>query len=124
MTAAYICLVITLFLPYVFTGYAKLSGPGYRNDDARDFMASLEGKRKRAYWAHKNQFESFAPFAIGILLAHMRQAPQHLIDAFAITYLCFRAAYFLFYVANKSTLRSLMWLGGLVCTVSLYFIGF
>jgi len=124
MTLAYACLLIAIFLPYFYTGYAKFAGPGFTNKDARPFLEALEGKRKRAYWAHLNQFESFAPFAIGVLLAHQRHAPQHLIDGLAAGFIVFRIAYFFFYLADKCSLRSLVWLGGFLCVLGLFVISF
>lgn len=124
MTIAYICLFIAVLLPYFYTGYAKLAGPGFTNRNARDFLESLEGKRKRAYWAHLNQFESFPAFGIGVVLAHQLNAAQHLIDGFAAGYIVFRVAYFFFYVADQNTSRSLVWLGGFLCTLGLFLVSF
>jgi uncharacterized MAPEG superfamily protein len=124
MTTAYLCVLIAVFLPYFFVGYAKMAGPGFTNKNVRDFLLTLEGKRKRAYWAHLNQFESFPSFAAAVIIAHQLHGDPFWINALAIGYLFFRVLFFIFYLADKNSLRSLVWLGSVICTVSLFICGF
>lgn len=124
MTTAYLCVLIAVFLPVLFVAYAKLAGPGFTNKNARDFLLTLEGKRKRAYWAHLNQFESFPPFAAAVIIAQQLHGDQIWINALSVSYIFFRVLYFIFYLVDKNTLRSLVWLASLICTVSLFICGF
>ena len=123
MTIAYWCVLVAALLPFVFTGIAKFSGPGFNNARVRDFQAKLEGARARAHWAHLNSFEAFPPFAAGVIIAHQLHVAQGRIDALALTFIAARIVYGAMYIANLPTLRSLVWLIALGCTVALFVSG-
>ncbi len=63
MTWSYVCVLLAGFMPLLFTGYAKFTGPGFNNRRPRDFLAGLEGARQRANAAQQNSFEAFPLFA-------------------------------------------------------------
>ena len=123
MTIAYLCIVIAIFIPLVSAGYAKLSVKGYDNRNPREFMAKLEGKAKRANFAQINSYETFAPFAAGVIVAHHLQAHQSTIDFLAITYVISRILYVIFYIQDAHILRSAVWFIGFGATLALFFIG-
>ena len=120
MTIAYWCVLVAALLPFVFTGIAKFAGPGFNNARVRDFQAKLEGFRARAHWAHLNSFEAFPPFAAGVIIAQQLHVAQNRIDALALTFIAARILYGVLYIANKPTLRSLVWLVALGCVVGLF----
>jgi uncharacterized MAPEG superfamily protein len=120
MTIAYWCVLAAALMPFLFTGIAKFSGPGFRNDTPRDFQARLTGMRQRAHWAHLNSFEAFPPFAAGVIIAHQLQATQGTVDALALGFVAARLVYGLLYMANQPTLRSIVWMVALGCTVALF----
>ncbi|PIV35057.1 MAG: hypothetical protein COS34_03690 [Lysobacterales bacterium CG02_land_8_20_14_3_00_62_12] len=123
MTIAYWCVLIAAFMPLLFTGIAKFSGPGFNNFKPRDFQAKLEGARLRAHWAHLNSFEAFPPFAAAVIIAHQLQFNQARLDQLAIGFILFRLVYGALYIANRASLRSLAWALATASWVMMFFIG-
>lgn len=119
MTIAYWCVMIAAFLPLLYTGIAKFSGPGFNNHTPRDFQAQLQGFRQRAHWAHLNSFEAFPPFAVAVIIAHQLGLQQSTLDALAIGFIVARLAYGAFYLADMATLRSLAWVAAVGCWVTM-----
>lgn len=122
MTIAYWCVLAAILLPYVWTGVAKFTS-GFRprdNHNPRDYLDRLEGPAKRAHWAQLNTFESIPGFMAAVIIAHQAQAPQHLVDALAVTYIALRLAYGVLYIKDLASLRSLVWAGGVACIVALF----
>ncbi len=123
MTIAYFCIVIGLFIPLACAGYAKFTTKGYNNNAPREFLANVQGKSRRAHHAQLNFYETFPGFIGGVIIAHLRTAPQNLIDSLAIAFIVFRISYALFYIADQATPRSLAWVLSFGVIISLYFIG-
>lgn len=121
MTIALWCVLLAALLPFPFAVAAKWSRR-FDNANPRDYLASVEGWRKRAHAAQLNSFEAFPPFAAGVIIAQMLQAPQDRIDGLAVGFIVLRLIYGLCYLANAATLRSLVWSGAMACTVALYVI--
>lgn len=122
MTTAYWCVLVAALMPFLFTGIAKFSGPGFNNRTPRDFQDRLDGMRKRAHWAHLNSFEAFPPFAAAVIIAHQLGAAQGRVDLLAVVFILARLAYGALYMADLATLRSLAWVVGLGCVVGLFVI--
>ncbi len=118
MTTAEICLITAGLLPYAATGIAKASGD-FDNHHPRDWLARQGGWRARANAAQANSFEAFPFFAAAVLLAQARPAPQATIDALAMGFVAARIAYLGLYLADLATLRSLAWLAGIGCVVTI-----
>ena len=123
MTSAYVCIVIMFLIPLVSSAYAKFSVKGYDNSKPREFLANLEGKAKRAYYAQLNSQENFAPFAAGVIVAHQLHARQPTIDILAVSFILMRILYVIFYVQDRHVLRSTVWFSGFFITIALFFIG-
>jgi uncharacterized MAPEG superfamily protein len=119
MTIGYWCVVIAAFLPILFTGVAKFSGPGFNNRRPRDFLSGLTGFRQRAYWAHLNSFEAFPPFAAAVIIAHQIGLNQTTLDYLAIGFIVARLAYGIFYLLDRASLRSLAWVTAVGCWVAM-----
>ncbi|WP_312332935.1 MAPEG family protein [Acinetobacter variabilis] len=108
-------------LPYVFTLIAKKSA-GFRakdNQNPRAFLEKSTGLASRANAAQQNSFESLPLFIASILMAEYMVVSQSLVMAFGIAYLVFRVIYGICYLANWSTLRSIVWLLSLLCPITL-----
>lgn len=126
MTIAYWCVLISMFMPIVWTGCAKVGGVRggagrYDNAAPRDYLGRLQGWPARANWAQQNALEAFPPFAAGVVIAHMvGNLAQGTIDLLALIFVVARILYGILYMADLATLRSLVWLVGFVATVLLF----
>ena len=122
MTIAYWCVFAAALLPYACTTLAKWRGGELRYDNhaPRDFLAKLEGWRKRADWAQLNSFEAFPAFAAAVIMAQLQAAPQGTVDALAGAFVVVRIVFCASYVADLPRLRSLCWGLGFTCTILLF----
>lgn len=121
MTIAYFCVLIMGILPYVATGIAKKGWEGYDNGLPRQWLAKQTGFRARANAAQANLFESLPFFFAAVIIASISNAPQARIDILAVGFVLARIAYLICYVANWPTTRSIVWLIGIICVISLFF---
>lgn len=120
MSIAYWCILIAAVLPFVWVGAAKSGAPGYNNKDPRGWVAKQETFRVRnAYNAHLNAFEAFPTFAAGVLMAQFAGVDPGQANLLAMAFIGFRILHGVFYIAAKAAIRSLVWMGGLACTVAL-----
>jgi len=124
MTLAHWCVLVAALLPISCAWIAKAGRFGFReNRDPRAWLAQQSGWRARANAAQANSFEAL-PFFIGaVLIAHQVQAPQRWVDTLALAFIALRVVYMALYLADKATLRSLAWTGGVACCVALVLIG-
>ena len=123
MTFAYICIVIALIMPIILAGISKKGSEiSVNNNDPRDHIRHLKEKAKYAYGAEQNCYESFPPFAIAVLVAHLTGGTQLTIDILAGLYIVSRLMYIVFYIQGKGTLRSVTYMIGLIATISLFFV--
>ena len=121
MTIAYWCVLFMGLFPYVAAGIAKKGFEGYDNGMPRQWLAKQTGFRARANAAQANLFESLPFFFAAVIIASIANAPQNRIDLLAIGFVLARIAYLVCYVANWPTTRSIVWLAGLACVVSIFF---
>ena len=120
LTIANWCILfVGLVLPFLLTVYTKTQ-PGFDNHQPRVYAEGLDGARKRALWAIQNGAETFALFAIAVLLAERAQVAQATVDQLALGFVAARVAYSLCYIFNLATLRSLVWVAGTACIVALF----
>ena len=119
MTTAYWMILVAGLLPYWPTGVSKWRRT-YDNAAPRAGIDRLPPKQQRAYWAQLNAFEAFPLFAAAVIVAHLAGAAQHWIDGFAVAFVVFRVLYTLAYIHDRPTLRSLLWIGGLLCVIGLF----
>ena len=89
------------------------------SDHSSDIIAG-----QRANWAQQNSWESFAPFAAAVIIANLCNANPERIDLYAGTFIVARVLYGIFYITDKSTLRSLVWMVGMAATYGLYYLAF
>ncbi len=123
MTTALYCVLAAGLMPYLWTAVAKFSGPRYNNWNVRIWQSKLEGVAQRAHAAHLNSFEAFPLFAVAVIVAQMYGADQPHIDMLALSFIGLRLLYGALYMANKATLRSLIWLAAMACVVMIFVAG-
>ncbi|MDR7193931.1 MAPEG family protein [Luteimonas terrae] len=120
LSTAYWCVLIAALLPYCWVALAKASVPRYNNRDPRGWIAQQTHPRlKRAYNAHLNALEAFAPFAAGVVLAQLAGVVHDRIAMLAVAFVALRVLHGVAYVADLAWLRSLAWFGALACVVAL-----
>jgi uncharacterized MAPEG superfamily protein len=120
MSIAYWCIVIAAALPYLWVSLAKASGDRYNNRDPRGWQAKQENPlSKRAYAAQMNGYEAFTPFAASVLMAQFAQVEGQRVLWLAMAFVAFRILHGIFYITDKPTLRSLVWLLGLASVLTL-----
>lgn len=121
MTIAYWCVLFMGLLPIVAAGIAKKGFEGYDNGAPRQWLAKQTGYRARANAAQANLFESLPLFFAAVIIAVIADAPQHRVDLLALGFVIARIAYLVCYLADWPTSRSIVWLAGLACVVSIFF---
>lgn len=120
MTIALWCILVAGLLPYVATVIAKAGRKDFDNAQPRAWLSRQEGLRQRANAAQQNAFEALPLFAAAVLTAHLVNGPQRLADLLAIGFILARVLHLLCYLANRPTLRSLVWALGLACVIGLF----
>ncbi len=118
MTAAFWCVLIAIFLPYVCTAITRFSGGKFglrENHDPRAFLGGLEGFGKRAHSAQLNSFEITPAFAAAVIIAHIAGVASLVtINVLAVLFITSRLLYIICYLADWAVLRSLVWFVGMV----------
>jgi uncharacterized MAPEG superfamily protein len=130
-TLAYWCVLIAALLPIVCAGIAKwgtfTKAPqqgGFDNRNPRAWLARQTDWRARANAAQANSFEAL-PFFIGaVVIAHQLGANQARLDLLAALFVLLRLVYILLYVANRASLRSVVWMLALGLNIGILFAGY
>jgi uncharacterized MAPEG superfamily protein len=120
MNWAYLSLLVAGVLPVICAGIAKSGLKGYDNRDGRAWLARQTGFRARANAAQANSFEAFPFFACGVVLCLVSGVDRATLDTLCILFVVARIAYIACYVADRATLRSLVWAVGWFATIALY----
>ena len=121
MTIASWCVLFMSLFPYIAAGIAKKGFEDYDNATPRQWLAKQTGFRARANAAQANLFESLPFFFAAVIIASMANAPQGRVYLLAIGFVAARIAYLVCYVADWPTTRSVVWLAGIACVVSIFF---
>ena len=123
MTIAEYCIFASLLVVLLTIAPVKWLGiRSFDNAKPRDPSFYDDPLRARAWGAHQNGIETFPFFAVAVLLAEFRQAPQHLIDELAVLFLIVRIAYVFTYLGNRPTLRSILWSIGFAINIAIFFL--
>ena len=123
MTVAECCVFGTLVLylltivPIKWIGFRR-----YDNSKPRDPAFYDDPLRARALGAHQNGIEAFPFFAVAVLLAEFRIAPQNLINELAVLFLIVRIAYVFTYLGDRPRLRSILWNIGFAINIAIFFL--
>jgi len=123
MEIAYICVLIAGLMPYLWTLIAKIRGRGFDNANVRTWQAGLSGLAQRAHAAHLNSFEAFPLFATAVIVARLNGADQGRVDTLSIAFIGLRLLFGVLYLADKATLRSLVWLAAMICVLMIFLAG-
>ena len=123
MTIAFWCLFASALLHMITKiplskAQAECEG-GYDNTNPRDQQAALSGWGKRALAAHTNQIESFPLFAAGIFAAHLGGADVETVSLLALAHIIMRVLFFVAYLKDWSTPRSIFWIASFFCSLAL-----
>ncbi|MBC6404838.1 MAG: MAPEG family protein [Rhodospirillales bacterium] len=124
MTVAIACVIVFLVLThglrvFAIRGAAAQFGR-YDNNHPRRQQLQLEGAPARAQAAHQNGLEAFAPFAAAVLTAQIYSDLDLWRDGLAVAFVLIRIGYFLAYLKDWSTPRSLLWSAGFFVTIALF----
>lgn len=120
MNLTYLCLLIAGVLPFVCTVIAKSGLKNFDNHNPRAWLAKQVGFRARANAAQANGFEAFPFFAAGVLLALHAGVNPGTVEQLSLAFVLARVAYIVCYVADWATARTLVFLAGYGCVISLY----
>ena len=125
MTVAFWTLLVAIVFPWLmaFVKKSSLASNGtYNNSAPRAQSEKLQGLSRRALWAEQNSFEILPAYIAAILVAHMAGANQAYVDLLALLFISLRALYLLCYLMSWATLRSIIWLAGMLCIIGLFVI--
>jgi uncharacterized MAPEG superfamily protein len=123
MTVAEYCIFACVAIYLLTIVSVKRLGSGqYDNSKPRDPAFYEDAIRARALGAHQNGIEAFPFFAVAVLLAEFRAAPQNLINELAVLFVIVRIAYVFTYVGNRPRLRSILWNLGFIINVAIFFL--
>lgn len=117
--------LVLIYVPRVFVAIAQArTSGGYDNRMPREQQSRIDDTGKRAQAAHMNAFESFAPFAVAVLLSVFqksagRPVDPSMIDGFALGHVGARAVYTWLYITDNPTARSAVWCIGMICTAAI-----
>ena len=123
MTVAEYCIFACVAI-YLLTivSVKKLGSGQYDNSKPRDPAFYEDAIRARALGAHQNGIEAFPFFAVAVLLAEFRAAPQNLINELAVLFVIVRIAYVFTYIGNRPRLRSILWNLGFTINIAIFFL--
>jgi uncharacterized MAPEG superfamily protein len=116
-------MIFAAVILYLLT-VAPVKAVGHRafdNSNPRDPAFYKPGIAARALGAHINGIETFPFFAVAILLAEFRHAPQHWIDMLAVAFVAVRLAFVGAYLGNWPTTRTLLWNLGFGVNAAIFF---
>ena len=123
MTVAEWCVLASVLLYIGTIGIPKWTARGhFDNDNPRNPAFWRDAFRARALGAHQNGIEAFPFFAVAVLLAEFRGAPQNLINELAILFLIVRVAYVLTYIGDRPRLRSILWSIAFIINIAIFFL--
>ena len=123
MTIAEWCLFGAVMLTYLTLAPVKpFAGREFDNADPRNPAFYEKPIRKRALGAHTNGFETFPFFAAAVVLAEFRHASQNWADWLALAFLFTRVTFVLAYLANRPTLRTVLWNTAMAFNLGIFFL--
>lgn len=111
--------VVAYMAPIAIAKYGAIRS--FDNEAPRDPEFYRDPFRARALWAHQNGLEGFAFFAAAVIVAELRQAPQHVVDGLALGYVALRFGYAAAYLAGIGKLRSAIWAVGFAVNIAILF---
>jgi uncharacterized MAPEG superfamily protein len=112
-------MLIAALLPLFAAAASKAGGKGFDNHTPRTWLAGQQGWRARANAAQQNLFESLPFFYGATLFALYNHAQPGQLTALMGAWLLLRIAYFVAYVADYASIRSLIWVVTFVVNIGI-----
>ncbi|MEN8181509.1 MAG: MAPEG family protein [Myxococcota bacterium] len=126
MTTPFWCLLVTILLPYVWSGlagYFRVQQLGsLDNKYPRIQSAQLTGVGARAYAAQGNAWEALPVFATSVFVAHFAGADPGTSATLSEVFVVARVVHGILYLANLDVLRTLTFFVGFGCCIGLFWI--
>ncbi|HAZ61201.1 MAG TPA: hypothetical protein DCY89_06490 [Gammaproteobacteria bacterium] len=122
MTPVIVLVLLATLLPLLCAAVAKFGFDGYDNRDPRAWLARQTGFRARAQAAQENSWEALTLYLPGAALAIGREAEPETLAGLAGVFLAARLLYLICYVTDRATMRSIIWLVGLLATFGMYLV--
>ena len=123
MTIAFWTLLFTIMLPWLMALIKKtpssLHGK-YNNRAPRAGEQNLQGVSQRVSWAEQNSYEILPGYIAAIIVSYLVGAEQYCIDIFALIFIGSRILYCLCYIKDWPSLRSAVWVVGLLCIIAIF----
>lgn len=122
MAIMIICLLVVMVMPFIAKiplaiEMNKLGG--YDNKHPRAQQSQLTGLGARALAAHKNCFEALTYFVPAVVTVIALGAIDETAKWLAVVFVFSRVVYLAMYWANADKLRSMFWLIGIGCALTL-----
>lgn len=118
------CLLLVAIMPILlaFVGaYCRGKQLGHMdNNNPRQQVAELTGVGSRAYAAQQNAWEALPIFTAAVVSAYISQADPAMTTNLALGFVGFRILHAGFYLADLAALRSLAFMGGMVCAIWMF----
>ena len=123
MTIAFWTLLFSIMLPWLMALIKKtpssLHGK-YNNRAPRAGEQDLQGVSQRVSWAEQNSYEILPGYIAAIIVSYLVGAEQYCIDIFALIFIGSRILYCLCYIKDWPSLRSAVWVVGLLCIIAIF----
>ena len=124
MTIPFWCLVVVIFIPLVLGAV----GGGFRgkafgtadNKNPRAQAATLEGAGARAYAAQENAWEAAIMFSVAVITTHLAGLSASAAAPFTIAFVLLRVVHAICYIKDIDKVRSLSFILGLACMITLF----
>jgi len=125
MATALWILLAAMLIPIICGGISKVSGGEDRYDNAnpREWLARRTGYQARANGAQANSWEALGTYIAGLTAAFIGGVDPATVSLIASIFLVARVAYVACYLANLSTVRSLIWFVGFGSCICLIVMG-
>ena len=124
MMSAALPVMVAGLLPILCAGISKWGARDYDNHDPRAWLARQDSWRARANAAQNNSLEAFPFFAAAVLLALHGGADAAVVAQWGWAFVALRLVYIYCYVADRASLRSIVWLLGLAVVIRLFAMAF
>jgi uncharacterized MAPEG superfamily protein len=111
--------VILTYAPFLVVAWGRLKA-GYEQSAPRAMFEQLPDYAKRATWAHQNSFEALTIYGLAALMAYATGVESDWARIAAIAFLVARLLYSVFYIINVPLGRSLMFVTGSLCGLTLF----
>ena len=123
MTTPFWCLVAVMFFP-IFLNFLGVAARARAFGDVdnrtpRLQAAQLEGRGARIYAAQENAWEATLMFGVTVITTHLAGLDPEAAAPWALGYVGTRVLHAVTYIADLDKARTLVFLAGIVCLVTL-----